>query len=408
MSDPDRVFSRRTLIMLAAVGGIAALASFVMNVFGDGLGRQTTIPSAFSRSAIGYGSLVDLLRGGGFPVVVSTSETERKAGPGSLLVLAEPIAGQQTDAILDRLLAAPNVLLILPKWSGEAWHGNGRWIGDVRRIDPRRAEAILRRIDPNATVVANPGGPELSSTLGAVALDEPQYLRSNTIGTSVSAGGNVLVGSYQRGRQRIWVLADPDVLNNHGIDNGAATEDGLPANTRFAFNLFGTAVPEGGSIVFDETVHGFIDGDALWRAALRPPFLVPTLVLGLTLLVLLWAGIGRVGRPLSEGRAIPVGHAALIDSTAELLVMGGPSRYLLRDYLEQTAQQVAKALHVKPTYNAALIDRLDEIAAQRGVKQRHRDLAERVEAFVMGKQPASARALTLDILRWKKEMTDGS
>ncbi len=341
-------------------------------------------------------------------MVVSTNETRRKVGRDTLLVLAEPIEGAQTEALLDDLMGAPNVLLILPKWRARPWPGNRRWARDVERVDLRRPTEVLRRVDSTAALTFDSGKPAVASRFGNPELGDPQLARAPRATALASVDGRWLVGSYQRGGQRIWVLTDPDILNNHGIDNGGDPSNGMADNARFALALFRNAMPEGGSVVFDETIHGFIDGNALWRAALRPPFLIATLIAGLAFVLLLWAAVGRIGKPVADSPAIPMGHSALIDNTTELLIVGGQKKQLLDRYFKQSAVEVAKALHIKTTFRPAWPQRFDEIAEQRGLKVRYHDIETRMTAFMRGDQRSGARALAVDIYQWKKAMTDGS
>lgn len=402
MSDLDGIFSRRTLVILLAVGGVAAIASFVMSVFGDGLGRRTVDPSAFSRSAIGYGSLVEVLRENGFPVVLSTNGTVRKIGDGTTLVLAEPFPIAQSEQLFTTMLNAPRVIVILPKWFGEAALQNSRWIGRADLYETRWPQTVLDRIDDRitvrrATVTQWTSAAGLAPSLGTAQL---MTAAGSAMQPLVSSPQGVLLGRIDRGGRQIWILSDPDVVNNHGIDNGS--------NVDLAIDMFAAATPAGGALVFDETIHGFIDGNEVWQAAFRPPFLVPTLILLAAMVALLWNAVGRFGRALPETRPLPAGHKALIDNTAELLVMGGQAHDILRDYFDHATAQVAKALHVREETDDDRTRHLDQLARSRGLQVRHADLRKRVDAFLEAENPRGGRTLATDIHRWRKEMIYGS
>jgi hypothetical protein len=296
MNDVEGIFSRRTLMILLVVGGLAATASFFLSVFGDGLGRRTVEPSTFSRSAIGYGSLIEALRDNGFPVVVSTNGTARKIGAGTTLVLAEPFPTAQGEHLFTTLLEAPRVIVVLPKWAGERADQNSRWIGHADLYAESWPMDVLARAEDRigvrrARVTQWTSATGIAPSLGIAQL---MTLSGGIMTPILSAPEGVLLGRIDRSNQQIWVLSDPDILNNHGIDNGN--------NLEVAINLFAAATPPGSAVVFDETIHGFIDGNEVWQAAFRPPFLAPTLILCLALAALLWTAVGRFGRALPEER----------------------------------------------------------------------------------------------------------
>ena len=56
----------------------------------------------------------------------------------------------------------------------------------------------------------------------------------------------MLVGELRTGQRRLWTLADPNVMQNHGF----------PGNAAFATTLINRLRGGDGNIVFDETVHG--------------------------------------------------------------------------------------------------------------------------------------------------------
>ena len=87
----ESIFSRRLLIVWI----VAAALTFAVSLYFMGSKDQgnTVGPSAFSRSAIGYAGIADVLQKLGIDVVKSRSDSLGKLSSGSGLVIAEPLPG---------------------------------------------------------------------------------------------------------------------------------------------------------------------------------------------------------------------------------------------------------------------------------------------------------------------------
>ena len=94
-------------------------------------------------------------------------------------------------------------------------------------------------------------------------------------------------------------------------------------------------------MVFDETIHGFDRVPGLLAESLRFPLVLGVLQSLLLLAVVLWAGMGRFGKPLPAAPALAAGKEVLIDNTAKLLVTGGHAGDSLLRYFRQTTRTVA-------------------------------------------------------------------
>ena len=76
-------------------------------------------------------------------------------------------------------------------------------------------------------------------------------------------------------------------------------------------------------MVFDETIHGFNRTPGLLAEALRFPMVLAVLQGLLLLGLVLWAGMGRFGKPLPAAPGLAAGKEVLIGNTAKLLADGG-------------------------------------------------------------------------------------
>src|SRR5262249_12555817 len=82
-------------------------------------------------------------------------------------------------------------------------------------------------------------------------------------------------------RPQVVAVADPDLLNNHGL--------GLGENAAVFYQLLATAL-EAKGVVFDETIHGFNRTRGLIAEALRFPMVLGVMQGLLLLGLVLWAG----------------------------------------------------------------------------------------------------------------------
>jgi hypothetical protein len=108
----------------------------------------------------------------------------------------------------------------------------------------------------------------------------------------------------------LYLVADPDLCENHGL--GTADHAAL-VHDLFVREL---AAQE---VIFDETIHGFARKPGLFAEAFRFPLVLATLQSLVLAGVVLWAGMGRFGKPLPPREALAGGPETLIDNTARLL-----------------------------------------------------------------------------------------
>jgi hypothetical protein len=147
------------------------------------------------------------------------------------------------------------------------------------------------------------------------------------------AEGHVVLAESQS-HPSLYVLADPDLLNNQGL----ADIDTARAGMAVLQMLSGQD-----GVVFDVTLDGLGQGRSLARLMLEPPWLAATLCVLAATLLTGWQALARFAAPHVEGRAIALGAAALVDNSAGLIRMGGKEAALAPDYAATTFGLVAKA-----------------------------------------------------------------
>ncbi len=398
-------FSVRGLGWLIAVGVVAFVGTIVLTLFGDELSIISSAgTNTASKSAIGHKAFVELLRRNDIDVFVSRSYKTNTGGKNRLLLLAEPPTDWRPD--MAALFAAERVLIVLPKWIGFADPSARGFVATVSLQQKARVEAVLKRIAPEATISREE--PTTSdcdtSDMPAVSIDKPQLM--SLVGKVVCPSGNLLSFAKANGRGTIWILSDPDVMNNHGLDNGD--------NAAFMLAAIRRLLPDGGTVVVDETIHGLAVDANPWTALLAFPALLVTLQGAMAIAVLFWAASARFGAPARE-EVVATPFASdtppLVANGARLLVSAGHGGAILRRYARMTRQAAVRHLHPPAGLKGRLlIEWLDRVAARRGVSVSLTTLLDEVADAADTPKPEPRRILRVArrLYRWKEEMTDGS
>lgn len=327
----------RALRLLLLAGAVSLLAAgWLLIRRADGASRPTVGSDSFSRSGLGHMVLRQTLAALDVPLLVSRHATLQRAGPGTLLVFAEPTftAG---DELFDELreLDAPGAaaLVVLPRRRAETTPADRGRLHRAGSAPVEDVERVLEWIGIDAGIVRS--RPQIwHSSLGVPdpTLAEPQLMRGFSGRRLIWGEDGVLLGSVRLGAMQLYVLSDPDLIANHGIvdgDNAAVVVRALQelcAGERM--------------LVLDETLHGHAQAPSVWAELGRYPLLLLPLHLLLVAALVLWAAPARFGAPLRARPAIAAGKAFLIENIAGLLAMAGPSADALRRYARARLQLV--------------------------------------------------------------------
>ena len=396
-------FSKRTLYLLVSVGLVSLLFGFGLAIFG---GATATAPTAdsntYSRSALGHHALVRYLRSLDVPMVTSQHDSGAKA-QNALAFLLEPNVHDENRLDARGMIdASEAVFLVMPKWEGEPDEEDLGKVASVTLLSPETVLDALVLIDEQASLnrPKQLGTIHPSEFVSAVpTIAAPQLLRSSTLEPFVATDEGILFGKLPY--QDIYVLSDPDLLNNHGLDNGE--------NALLTAQLVDIA-REGRSIVIDETLHGYLRQPDMWRALFEMPFVLVTIQVMLCVLLLVWSGTARFGNPIRRKPALIQGSAFLIGNTARLMRLGGHSGLALSRYQRVTVRAVAKQLHAPRGMSLAdLYGWLESIERNRGVRRPLASIARETDELISKKSPDSAALLEAarNLYLWKEEILHG-
>jgi len=207
------------------------------------------------------------------------------------------------------------------------------------------------------------------------------------------AAGNAVIA--RAGSTRIYVLADPDLLNTQGLAN---------------LDTFGSAAAivralraGDGPVIFDVTLNGYrLERNPL-RLMFDPPFLAVTICFAAALAL---AGLQTAFRfgPVSRApRAFALGKEALTDNSAQLIRLAGREARMAAPYAALTGVAAARAVGApRELTGEALTSFLDRMAAQRGLPD---SLAALTQEAGRAQNRAGLTALAGRLYRWRLEMT---
>jgi hypothetical protein len=324
--------------VVTALSLLAALALLLSP--GSDPSTPTCGADGYSRSALGHLGWLQWLRANG--EVVVQARVVRGLGPCGLLVVAEPRAIDATDDLRFRahVAQAPATLIVLPKRIGEPDPEQPAWVESVDLLEPRDVDDVGEHVG----TWTEPGLPGIVRQPRATAWDLPdgwpmptlrdpvQLLRTHPdLEPIIACEHGVLLGTWDG----VHVLADPDLIANHGLHGGD--------NPALVLAMV-AALKGDGAVVFDETLHGHGLSPSIWHAAGRFPFVLVTVHLLLLLAVMAWIASGRFGPLQPAAAAIGAGKAFLLDNIAALLRVAGPPGPSLRRYGRQRLRSVAEAL----------------------------------------------------------------
>jgi hypothetical protein len=398
------VLSQRLLIGWIA----AAVLTFLVSLYFMGNSEQSTDTigaSTFSRSAIGYAGIADVLQKLDMPVLKSRSDSLGKVTQGGVLVIAEPLPGAKNEDIMRTLLKADTILLILPKWVGRPSASKPGWISEAVPIDQAAAGWALRLVAPKAELAnvntANWATNALNLTPN---IEAPiRLMHGDRLQPIIGTADGVLLGEIRDRNRKIWVLSDPDIISNYGLARSG--------NAALAVAIIERLRSGSGSIVFDETIHGFIAQPANPLLLLfRFPFVMATIQGAFAIALLLWATLGRFGTPQPAPAVLSAGRQGLLDNIAKLVDISGHREVMIKRYVLETLRDVGRQLHApRGLSTAALIGWLQRVGTARGVATDCGPLIG--EAAMLGesrtRNPAALVRLAREIHRWKGEILDG-
>ena len=306
----DSVFKRGTMLLIVAIGTLAFIATLVLGAYAPDLrSGKNGGTHALSNAATGFSGLVGLAeKTGRNPVVV---RAESQLDSEDLAVITPDTARANLAGILSRR-GSRVTLIVLPKWETERDPKRPAWVRVGGLLSPYQPEGVLapawelkvtrRRTHNEALVNA---AETLPLNVSFVAPRIEQTISGAKLEPIITDGeGRLLLG--ESSERPLYVLADPDLLNNHGM--------GDERQARSALALLDYLNSTGAnSILFDVTANGLGHSRSPLKLAFDPPFLAVTLTIFAAMLLAGAQALFRFGAPRRPARASSFGKAALGD-----------------------------------------------------------------------------------------------
>lgn len=395
LPQPVNPFSGRIIFILLAVGILSFAAVMALMAWSPDLAsRDRPGATPYSRSASGYAGLIDMLEAEGRNVSISRLRDRMERSDGRLLIITMPLYGRTFD--IDDI--APPALIVLPKWRFMANPARRAFELDTRLADIKAVDAMLGLVEEDARVIRlrNPGTLETPFGETNPQFDhEMQVVKSAAFTDVIDIPGGQFLARL--GDEEIYVLSDPDVLNNFGLARPENAITGLSIIDLVSRN-------SGQPIVFDATIHGFERSRSLLKTLLDIPFLGATLIALATMGLIGWAAAIRFGAPEREAPAFAAGKQALADNSAGLISMAKREPRMAPGYLALTRRALIKELGLPKTLSeedvAALLDRMGK---QQGIETSWSDIRRGLSAPAASRDDLRQKARAL--WRWRKEMT---
>lgn len=391
---PDSgLFARRTVALILVVGVLGFVGTLLLGAFGPDLGSgRNGGAHALSNAAPGFRALVALAEATDRAPRILRSD--RQFDTQDLLVVTPERAETNISAALGGRQNKPT-LFILPKWLTAADPKHRGWVRSAGMVPLREPIGVLapsirfemqqyrtagaallnhglpaeiRFREPLRAQVIT-GLPKDSTLDGEVVTMEPLLTDSK---------GGVLLARIGKGQ--LFVLADPDLLNNIGMKDIDRAASALAL-----LDWMNSTGAEG--VAFDVSFNGLGVSRSPLKLMFEPPFLAVTLGIAAALLLAGWQALARFGPVASRERAIAFGKAALIDNSAALVRKARREARMGARYAAMIRERAARAFGAPPRLRDEALDayldglkgprRFTELAEQAASA---RDRAELLEA----------------------------
>jgi hypothetical protein len=299
--------------------------------------------TTFSTAANGFALLYEVLDESNYQVRRSLQKSSPPLKETELLIITDPILSLKNKP---SLIKHPNIFLILPKWEPILNPLKPSWLMFPIPSSTEDSDKILTAFlgqNFQGQIVQKPAVPgwivNPFGKLKPTVVTPAQLLNSPDITPVIADEDGILLGQYRDVDRTVWILTDPDVMNNHGLEDG----QNLPLTLAVLNSLGGS-----GTLVFDDPTQEPIKVPLNLDNPFTFPQIITILLTVLSAVCLFYSSGSRFGPPYVPEDSVDFGRRKLIDNSARLLERSGHHKVTLLNYLKIITKPLGKTLHAPP------------------------------------------------------------
>jgi len=345
-------------IGLVLVSALSLIAYFALSAYAPDFRNESNGEAhVLSSSAIGFAGLKILLQETGVPTALDRGTFHGLGAQRDGLEILTPSITNSSSEIKAKCSRGP-CLIILPKWVPI---GDPIRRGRVVKLGPfpdKMIANLLQAFSKDTKIVQAKGAgtPLLSSPLPWTLPDKLAPIESlQTISGKdwfpalrTADGKIVLAYTNLKHGGEISVLADPDLMNTHGLKD--------EATAALALTTIGKLRAGNGPVSFDVTLNGFRKSPDILRSMFAPPFLGATLCAIVAAFLIGFHAFSRFGAATRTVPGFALGKATLVDNTAQLIRIMGREPRMAERYAAATRNLVLRALGLQRRVEQKQID----------------------------------------------------
>ena len=397
---PGRIVTPFVATGLVLVSAISLIAFLALSAYSPDLRNESSSDAnALSKSAIGFAGLRVLLDVSGISNSIDRGVVPRQKLHPSLFILTPTLGSNNTEVF--RLSIPGPSLIILPKWLPAS---DPTTYGRVLKIDTFGRRPIVKllgtfskdtKINQQSGAFApyqfSSARSPVSAQVYSIQIDRLQTISGNGwIPIIVNQKGEAVLAESRL--TSVYVLADPDLMNTHGLGDLPTAALALTTITHLRAGS--------GPVTFDVTLNGFRRSPNLLHAAFAPPFLGATLCAILAAALIGFHAATRFGKPQTAPPAFALGKQALAGNTADLIRVMHREPHMAIRYAATTRNLALRALGIRRQMDFQQTDALFR-AMERDGETTYAELAAEAQEV---KSRSHLVALAIRLFRWRQGM----